>query len=319
MSDGTILTNANCRCGSKLKVTCDLKTLRVDVKNISIDFTHNRKYQVRGEFKEKALEQLEHKTALSVRTNITNEMIPDNEILNSDFDPITPQLNALRLISSRKHKIEEDSVDVILNWKDAAYVNVISAVCHSPFYVFYRTALQLAWYIVESKKQKSIRISIDATGSVAIAPPRSQKIEGSDTLKHVFLYSIMAKTASKSVPIAQMLPQDQTSEFIELFLRKMFKNLKPSKEIVCDESNALLKAIVATFASRESLENYVAHCVTSLQTGGPLPKVYVRIDRSHFVKNIARKIKDRDFRRRNFYRGVIGYLVQCDNFDNHLH
>lgn len=127
----------------------------------------------------------------------------------------------------------------------------------------------------------------------------------------------MAKTRSgKSVPVGQMLSQDQSSEFIELFLRKMFKNLKAPKEFVCDESKALLKALAATFAKCEGISCYVTQCMAALQTGSPRPLIHLRIDRSHFVKNVTNKIKDNDYRRRDFYRGVVGYLIQCDSFSN---
>lgn len=199
--------------------------------------------------------------------------------------------------------------------KESEYAQVISFVSHSPFAIFYQTPLQLALYIAESKKG-DVSLSIDATGSLIIPPKLSQKIAGTNKLKHVFLYQIMLKSCSgKSVPIAQMLSQDHTSEFIEFFLRKIFKQVKPPKEIVLDESKALLKALAATFAKCESIDIYVKQCMDAFITGAPKPLIQLRIDRSYFVKNITNKIIDRDHRRRNFFRGVVGFLIQCGDFD----
>lgn len=64
----------------------------------------------------------------------------------------------------------------------------------------------------------------------------------------------MAKTSTKSVAIAQVLTQDQSTEFIILFLKKTFKNLRPPGEIVCNEGKALLKALVGTFANFENIK-----------------------------------------------------------------
>lgn len=244
-------------------------------------------------------------------------MIPGNKELQTNFDPITPGLNSLRVMKYKEHKTDRNPVDVILEWKDSIYKDVITAVSHSPFHIFYQSALQIAWYVAESRKQR-ISISIDATGSVVTPPARSQKIFGTDKLKHIFLYSVMAKTASKSVPIAQMLSQDQSSDFIAFFLRKTWQQLKLPIEIVCDESKALMKAIVVTFADCDGIEEYIKQCVSALINHTALPKCYLRIDVAHFIKNIMRKIKDRDFRRNIFFRGVIGYLIKCDKFENAL-
>lgn len=159
-------------------------------------------------------------------------------------------------------------------------------------------------------------VSIDATGSVVRPPRKSQKIDGSDKLKHVFMYPILAKTDSKSVSIAQMITQDQSSENIEFFLKKMFKHpIRAPAEFVCDESKAILKALVSSYTDCDGIESYIQKCISSLLTGAPPPKCQIRLDRSHFVKNVTRKINHRDHRKRNFFRCVFGYLIICDDFN----
>lgn len=314
VSDGTIHTKGMCDCGSILDVSSDLTLLHVNVTKIRKDYSHSRKYQMRGEMKQKLSGMLKNKNAHPVQVKFVNEVNPYNEELSERFDTLTPSLQALRQLRYRQEKTGKDPFAEILNMKDSDYADVISFVSHSPFAIFYQTPLQLALYIAESKKG-DISLSIDATGSLIIPLKLSQKIIGTNKLKHVFLYQIMLKTTyGKSVPIAQMLSQDHTSEFIELFLRKIFKQMKPPTEIVSDESKALLKALAATFAGCDSVDGYVEKCMDSLLTGAPKPSIQLRIDRSHFVKNITNKIKDRDHRRRNFFRGVIGYLIQCDYF-----
>lgn len=313
LNNGIVSTKGRCECKSFAEIKSNQNILDVEISNIDNNFKHTHKYQVRGEFKKNLAEKLKCGSALSVGTDIITDFIPDNESLPTSFVPVVPSGNALRILKHKSHKREGDTIDIILDWKENAYKNVITAVCNSPFYIFYRTKLQMAWYLTESKK-RNISISIDATGCVVRPPPQSQKMEGSDKLKHVFLYSIMAKGASKSVPIAQMITQDQSSEFIGFFLEKTFKNQKSPREVVCDESKALLKAITKTFTNCYNVENYISTCMSSLLNGTAPPICSMRIDRSHFVKNITRKIKHKDTRKRNFFRYVIGYLIQCDCF-----
>lgn len=212
-SDETIHTSGKCECNCEVLITYCCGRLCVNAKNISKDFKHKRSYQIRGEFKKHLLNDLEHKGAQATRMGVVNEFISDNTNLNTNFNPLIGKPNAFRIIKHRAHQQSAQPIDVLLKWKDAKYRNVTSAVGHSPFFVFYRSELQLAWYAVESKK-RPICISMDATGSVIIPPARSQKKDGSEELKHVFFYTIMAKTSGKSVPIAQMISQDQSSEFI---------------------------------------------------------------------------------------------------------
>lgn len=310
-----VTIDGKCDCGAVLQVIHEGNTLKVAINEIDTNYPHKRTYQVRGERKLEIVDVLNKgKSALEAHSNLTNELIPDNEELNSEFNPFVPQLNAVRCAKYRNHEINHISpIDVLIDWKETKYINVISAIGAVPFYIFYRTPLQLAWYLVESRKNP-MSISIDATGSVVRPPSKSEKRQGTDKLKHVFLYTIMAKTRSKSVPIAQMLSQDQSSDFIIFFLKKMFRGLKAPAEIVCDESKALLKALCTTFTNNDKIEHYISACINALEKETAPPACSIRIDISHFVKNVTRKIKDRNFRRRGLFRGVIGFLIKCENF-----
>lgn len=307
-------TKAKCDCGARLDVTSDLETIQVNVTGVKTDFKHTKKYSVKGELKEQAADLLKHKNAEYVRMKLVHSNNPNNEELLGKFDPLTPALGSLREQKRRQKSTSLDPVSALLNMMSNEHKDEILAIGQAPFYVIYRTTLQHAWYIMESKKGP-ISISIDATGSLVIPPSQSQKIGGRSKLKHIYLYSIVVKTGGKSVPIAQMLSQDQSSEFIEYCLRKLFKNVCAPREIVCDESKALLKALSSVFGKAWSLNDYVNQCMSAVLKGADVPPCYLRLDRSHFVKNLTRNIKDRDFRRRQFFLGVIGYLIQCNNFD----
>lgn len=315
LADNTIRTNGTCDCGSELDVFSDSKSVYVNIKNIKNDFNHSRKYQVRGQTKEKVSEMLKSKTAHPVQVKLVNEFIPNNKDLSERFDTLTPTLGALQSRRSRQEATGQDSFLEVVKMKESDYADVISFVCHSPFAVFYQTPLQLAIYIATSKSG-NLSLSIDATGSLVTPPKQSAKIIGSKKLKHVFLYQIMMKTVGgKSVPVAQAISQDGTSEFLEFFFRKTFKNIKIPKEFVTDECRATLKALATTFAGCNGINSYNKQCTESLLTGAPKPSIQLRFDRSHFAKNVSHQIKDRDYRRQFFFRGVVGYLIQCDNFD----
>lgn len=314
-NDRVIKVKAKCLCGSALALSSHESNLIVDIENINTTFEHNRRYQATGEMKKDLADALKHSSALKVQTEKVNDLICDNEALHTDFVPVLQKLNAYRIIKSREKSTDEDPIDELLKWKDSIYKRVITLVSHSPFTVHYRTAIQLAWYIAQSRKFR-ITGSVDATGSIVRPPRRSQKIDGTDKLKHIFLYSIMAKTDSKSIPIAQMITQDQSSENIEFFLKKMFKHpIKPPAEFVCDESKALMKALISAFTKCQGIEEFIDQCMQTLQTGAAPPKCRIKLDRAHFIKNAEKKIKDRDHRKRNFYRCVIGYLITCDDFN----
>lgn len=116
------------------------------------------------------VKKLKSRNALSVLSETVNSIVPDNNELIDHFIPLVPTSNTLRVLKNRAFTKKEAVMEEILEWKDGKHKNVITAVSVSPFYVIYRTALQLAWYLTETKKHGKIAISIDATGSV-VRPP----------------------------------------------------------------------------------------------------------------------------------------------------
>lgn len=112
---------------------------------------------------------------------LVNSNNPNNEELLEKFDSLTPALGSLRAQKHRQKSTSLDPISALLNIMSNEPKDDILAIGLAPFYVIYRTTLQHAWYIMESKK-KPISISIDATGSLLTPPRQSQKIEGRNKL-----------------------------------------------------------------------------------------------------------------------------------------
>lgn len=139
----------------------------------------------------------------------------------------------------------------------------------------------------------------------------------SQKLKHVFLYTIMAKTNGASIPISQMISQRHTARFISYWLGECFYKmpiLPTPSEVVCDDSKAFMLALVKTFTNHQSVKEYIRACIRSLEFGCPPPDCFLRKDRSHFVKNLIHIIANKDVGKRDFYRSIFGFLIQCENF-----
>lgn len=120
-----------------------------------------------------------------------------------------------------------------------------------------------------------------------------------------------------SIPLFQMISQRHTARFISFWLEECFNKMPilPSPgEVVCDDSKALLLAFVKTFTIFHSVKEYIRACIGSVDRGSPPPGCYIRLDRSHFVKNLIRKVANKDVRKRDLFRSIFGYLIQCEDF-----
>lgn len=130
----------------------------------------------------------------------------------------------------------------------------------------------------------------------------------------------MAKNPnSKSLPVNQMLSQDQSSDFISFWLKRWLRDVKKLPiEVTIDQSKALLNAVIDAFTSCKNVGTYINQCLKYLHGGKNvrdcLPEVYIRFDRSHIVQYFTKKIKDADMRKTRLFRSVFGYLIQCKDF-----
>lgn len=100
--DEEIKTTGHCgQCKAQASIMCQRNVINIKINNISSAFEHKRRYQIRGELKDRLTKELEHKSALAVQTKAVNDIITDNDNLSSNFIPILPNINALRVLKYR--------------------------------------------------------------------------------------------------------------------------------------------------------------------------------------------------------------------------
>lgn len=316
---GSVSFSGKCtECGAVFgaKTNSSRTVLAVKVTKYNPEYKHCKRRHLKGETRRELGVKLKENSAFNVHREMAKELIADG-------DTHVPA-NLPRMATLKNLKYEESiesgktDIDTILEWKksNVAYKDTIFDVSISPFFVFYHLPVQREFYLAESKKNK-MAISIDATGSI-IKPPSNSAISPKNAkLKHIYLYNVMLKTDGASIPIFQMISQKHTARFISYWLGECFFKipiLAPPSEVVCDDSKAFLLALVKTFTIYHSVKEYIAACMRSLETGTSAPECYIRLDRSHFVKTLIRKIADKDVRKRDFYRQIFGYLIQCSDF-----
>lgn len=188
-----------------------------------------------------------------------------------------------------------------------------------PFFVYYFSGSQINWYKNYVKTERSL-ISIDATGK-CIAPLEMEK----DSIlqcnkKPIFLYAMVASNQSgPSVCIAQMISEDHTSLRIEHWIRTWLKEASfTPREIIMDESNALILATVRAFTRFNDLDSYLEQCVKVLEDKSTeLPETLIRIDISHLIKTICRNhiFKNVDGRIKRFFLHSFGLLFWIVDFN----
>lgn len=117
------------------------------------------------------------------------------------------------------------------------------------------------------------------------------------------------------VPVGAMLSQDHTKRFISFWLSSFAFNNNAPDEIVLDQSAALFGACVQTFTNLPNTNAYVSACMDSLLNDAPVPAVYLRIDRYHFVCAIHRlkQFKKMDSLKISLYKAIFGALILCSD------
>lgn len=302
-------------------ITTKHKTnLKIHVKCIKNNFVHsgNNKRKVRWEAKSEILKKLKCSSSLMVRNEMAQDLMDEGD-LEPGHLPKNTTLNQIKYKESVK-SFDKDPIQSLIKMMSNEYKAIISDIGYAPFYIFYCLPLQIEWY-KQQKKSSYVAISIDATGSVVKPPNNLYLSEKTNKPVHVFFYTVMAKQGDTgtSVPVAQMLSQKQSSNFISYWLNSWVKRVGTMpNEVIIDNSAALLKSIVNAFTDCGSVEKYICNCIISVKYKGNrfLPKVFIRLDRSHYVKQIHRiKIfKNQDIRKIKFIKNILGFLIICDNF-----
>lgn len=253
---------------------------------------------------QKVLSDLTNRSALSVRI----EKADEDMLINDREPPHLPSSNALRITKYRQDETNKghfcDTASRLLSLMEK-YPDCIKAIGLIPFHMFYESPSQTAWYQCEFDHRGAI-ICIDATG-LGLRIPTSGR--------YIFLYSIVAIGREKSVPVSQMLSQDLTANFIYYWLLNWLKNNKCPREIIMDESPALLSSCVMAFTKQKCLNEYLSACILSLLHDHPSPYAFIRIDRSHFIRSLYRNkfLQKLDFRIRHMYLKIFGFFIQCSD------
>lgn len=146
--------------------------------------------------------------------------------------------------------------------------------------------------------------------STGLRPP----IKEQPTTSPIFLYVITCHGTNRSFPVAQMLSQMHNIPWIRYWLSTWLEDNKRPDEIIVDESAALMGAIVCAFTKYQTTNEYLSACMNALLHDTELPQVYMRLDRSHFIKSIFRNVRHGFKATIALITGVLGYLVMCSNY-----
>lgn len=274
--------------------------------------THNRK------------KFLEEKLKTSFPSNVLHSLANELPLMNHESRKV-PTYGALQKIRERilnESMLDPNCVNALRKMKYLPeFEGAIKEISTDPLRVIFWTKYQLMWYKGYAEREIPI-VSIDATGSLVSSTNLLNNL-GLDHIKlpHIFLYLIVAKTAEGvCVPIAQFLSADQRSLAISFFLQSWLLDFKVKpREIVLDDSAALLKSCVMSFASCESVNEYIQKCYLVLNgQKEALPPCFIRLDISHFVKNLHRLdlFKKIDRRVSKFYLCCIGVMIKCESFED---
>jgi len=118
-----------------------------------------------------------------------------------------------------------------------------------------------------------------------------------------------------------MLSEQHDTISISTWLKKWMRcGVKAPKVVICDQSLALMSALVQAFTEYQTLEKYLEVCfavVVSKQNVG-MPNCYLRNDVNHFVHLVSlwKEVKTSKFNRTKelITRGM-GLLVLCTSID----
>lgn len=317
--NGGISFDGDCtECNAVLKATTNDSLSKICVKIIGYqeEYVHMKRRYVRGEKRVQMAEKLKDKSVFSVYRDLCDELI-ENE--NDGMPPHVPKpqvLNQIKYVSSIEDN--KSAVENILKWKNTSmsFRNTIFDVGCSPFFIKYQLPTQAEFYIKECHLNSKIAISIDATGSIILPPKDSEISTKTQKPKHIFLYNIMVKTESTSVPICQMVSQRHTALFISYWLEEIFTKMPSPSEVVCDGSKALILALVKALTTYRTTNEYKQACIKSLEDGFAHPECFLRLDRSHFCEIVSRNITYRNPLKQKLFRSIFGFLMQCDCFED---
>lgn len=113
--------------------------------------------------------------------------------------------------------------------------------------------------------------------------------------------------------IAQMLSETHTTRNLVTFFMNWLDSCQHlPREIVCDESRALLNASVKTFCNCNNIEKYADQFAENIHN---IP-LRVRIDSAHFLNKYRKLLKVLPRTRKVFWLGAIGRLILAESVED---
>lgn len=237
-----ILLSGTCsECNAIVQVTTEqnYKKLIFFITKGEDNIVHSKRRKLTGETKAEVRKRLAtHESAYVIKSSMDKMFI---EIGNSTavFVPSKKQITQLKYKDNLDNCYDLNPIKALQIMKYThEYKDCIHFIGADPFYVIYWHPYQVRWY-QQYCRTETPTITIDATGSVVYSPKHADNSES----KHTFLYNIMAiSNNGTSKPIAHMLTQNNTSNFISFMLTEMFKKIfKMPVQVVSDNSAALLR------------------------------------------------------------------------------
>lgn len=311
---------AECLGTINVKSFDNRRILKVKITEGSEKHTFTRKRRLTHDRKRFFEEKLKTTYPSNVLNGLANEM-PLMEHESRDI-PSESALKSIRHKVLNNSMLDQNCINALRKMKYLPqFEGAIKEISTDPLRVIFWTRYQEMWYKNYAENEIP-NISVDATGSIVTSANLLSAL-GLDHIKlpHIFLYLIVAKTSEGvSVPVGQFLSADQRSIAISYFFQSWqlaFKKLP--RVIVLDDSAALLKSCVISFTSCQSSKDYVHNCCMAINGNkDALPACYIRMDISHFVKNLRRLdvFKKIDKRIADFYLCCIGVIIQCESFED---
>lgn len=103
-----------------------------------------------------------------------------------------------------------------------------------------------------------------------------------------------------------MLSESHTTIAIWMWLIQWIQSGAPfPREVSCDQSTALLTAVVQAFTNYNNIDDYA----DNLWEDKEIPSCYIRINAAHFIKKYANFLKISRLRVKTFYLASVSQLI----------
>lgn len=264
--------------------------------------------------------KLQNDSVHNIHLGIVNDIPDDLNHLPRDF--VTEK--SLHSLKSRGNSNKDTCMQEIFKLMCIPkFKNTIKELKAYPFNIIFWSSQQ-SFYYTQTAKNQELRVSLDATGGLVAKNSFAKDVKINDDsglhFPHILLYLISLKNNNGiSIPVGQMVSAQQDSLQITYFLRRWLTDFKCPKEVTIDDSAALLKSCINTFTECTSTRDYIQSCFRVLNDGDScyLPSTYIRLDISHFVKNLMKHktMAKVDQKVKKWYLNIIGVIIQTESFD----